>query len=74
MIGRPQGEEFGLALPQRSGEGPRVYEIECDTCGFAPAEQLSIPRGRCPKCHGFAWHRVPQTRGSLSYYATPRRF
>ena len=39
------------------GEVHPVY-VECRTCAFEPAEQLLLPRGRCPKCHSI--DRTPE--------------
>jgi hypothetical protein len=43
---------------------PVATYIECRTCGFEPAEQLSLPRGRCPKCYSNTWERLVRP-GSL---------
>src|ERR671912_1151783 len=38
--------------------GPSVGTyVECRMCGFEPAEQLLLPRGRCPKCCSDTWRR-----------------
>ena len=42
----------------------RVWFVECATCGYEPADQLSTHQGRCPKCHTFTWRRLPRP-GSL---------
>src|SRR5215208_705942 len=31
--------------------------VECRMCGFEPAEQLLLPRRRCPKCCSDTWRR-----------------
>ena len=45
---------------------PATSFVECTQCGYEPADQYSVKPGRCPKCHGFSWHRVPVPGGLLS--------
>ena len=42
------------------GKHPPIWMIECHTCGFEPKDQNTPPHCRCPKCHGFAWNRLPR--------------
>lgn len=71
MIAKPLTEQCILAAILPSDRGRPVSFIECRTCGFEPADQLSTNQERCPKCHGFTWHRVLQTRRSLARRAAP---
>jgi hypothetical protein len=56
------------------------FMIECPVCGYEPAEQLLVPRGPCPKCHGHCWRRalrpgsipLPPRRGEAAPEAPSR--
>lgn len=59
----------GLPIPQATGEQSiagdgrqclPMFIVECRRCGFEPQEQTVMPRGLCPKCYGWAWHRLPR--------------
>jgi predicted Zn-ribbon and HTH transcriptional regulator len=50
-----------------------LYFVECTRCGFEPADQLSLQAGRCPKCHGFAWHRVTIPGGMIALDDDPNK-
>lgn len=62
MISKPAFESA-----HRRGRGParRMSIVECPACGYEPIEQISIVHGRCPKCQGFSWHRLPLPGGLL---------
>ena len=47
----------GRATDWLAGRPSEVTYIECRTCAFEPADQFSLPRGRCPKCQSHTWQR-----------------
>jgi hypothetical protein len=47
----------GGAMDWPAGKPSLGTYVECRMCGFEPAEQLLLPRGRCPKCHSDTWRR-----------------
>jgi len=56
MISNPHWIHEVAKVPCEAG----AFIIECPTCGYEPDEQLVVRPIRCPKCHGFAWHRIPR--------------
>ena len=63
MISKPA---FESAHRPAHARAHRMSIVECPACGYEPIDQISIVHGRCPKCHGFSWHRLPLP-GSLLY-------
>ena len=47
----------GRATDRPPGKPLAGTYVECRMCGFEPAEQLLLPRGRCPKCCSDTWRR-----------------
>ena len=59
-----------IAMKLNQTNGPRLVApttsfVECTQCGYEPADQLSMRPGRCPKCHGYSFHRLPVPGGLL---------
>lgn len=41
---------------QESVQRVAVFQIQCRSCGFEPADTVVAPRV-CPKCHSESWER-----------------
>jgi hypothetical protein len=55
---------------------PTITFVECTQCGYEPEDQVSMRPGRCPKCHGYSWHRLPVPGGLVGvadYHAGLKR-
>ena len=52
-----EGHHCGPAPDWPVGRPSVGTYVECRMCGFEPAEQLLLPRGRCPKCRSDTWRR-----------------
>ena len=70
MISRPSPESLHPAPIRKP---PRMWFIECPACGFEPPDQISIHPRRCPKCHGFSWHRLKRPQSLIEALIVPRR-
>jgi hypothetical protein len=70
MISKPSPELLHAARPLKP---PRMWFIECPACGFEPVDQISIHVMRCPKCHGFSWHRLKRPMSLMEALVVPRR-
>jgi rubrerythrin len=41
---------------QSAPERVAVFQLQCRSCGFEPADVVTAPR-LCPKCHAQSWER-----------------